>query len=110
MRLKAKYSWADDSRDFNFRDGWEHITSQKAVIVVGLELLLWDGFSLEEVRQFRDFPLCIRAVPWVGEDELVIGVLSVLDSSPVLSSSDGLVGRGLVMESVAREGKVRTMQ
>jgi hypothetical protein len=46
----------------------------------------------------------LQAAPRVGEDELVIAVLSAPDSSPASSSSDGLVGRGLMMESVAMEG------
>jgi hypothetical protein len=52
----------------------------------------------------------LQAAPRVGEDELVIAVLSAPDSSSASSSSDGLVGRGLMMESVAMEGKVKTMQ
>jgi hypothetical protein len=55
-------------------------------------------------------PFAIRAAPWVGEDELVIVMLSALESSPASSSSDGLVGRRLMLESVAMEGKARTMQ
>jgi hypothetical protein len=68
MWLKAKYSWAGDSRGVNFKDGWEHITIQPATTVVGLELLLWDVCSLEEACQFRDLPLCHQGgtVSWRG--------------------------------------------
>jgi hypothetical protein len=55
------------------------------------------------------YPFAIRATPRVGEDELVIIMLYAPDSSLASLSNDGLVGRGLMMESVAMEGKVRTM-
>jgi hypothetical protein len=55
-------------------------------------------------------PFAIGMALRVGEDELVIVVLSAPDSSLVSSSSDRLVGRGLMMQSVAMKGKVRTME
>jgi hypothetical protein len=55
-------------------------------------------------------PFAIRAVQRVGEDKLVIAMLSALDSSPASSSSDGLVGRGLLIELVAMETKARIMK
>jgi hypothetical protein len=68
--------------------------AQKSVTVVFLKKSNISGI----------FPSTIRAVPWVGEEEVALTVLSNPKSFPVLSSStSGLTGRGLVTVSLAIE-------
>jgi hypothetical protein len=78
--------------------------------VVGLETSSEMVVPLKKSVSSGISPFAIRAVPRVGEDELIITVLLALDSSPSSSLSDRLVGRGLVMESVAMEDEVTIMQ
>jgi hypothetical protein len=89
-----------NSWDINLRNRGEHIISQQAMSVVSLEFFLRDGCSLEEVCQFGDLPL----------DEVVIGVLSTPELPPASSSINGLVGGGLLADSVAMVFKARVAQ
>jgi hypothetical protein len=81
-----------------FRDSGDHVTSQPAAIVEGLEFFLLDGCSLEEIDQFGDLPLRHQAV------------LSTPESLPTSFSIDGLVGGGLLADSLAMEYEVRAVQ
>jgi hypothetical protein len=48
-------------------------------------------------------PFTIREVPRVREDEVIIAVLSTAESLPASLSIDGLVGGGLLADSLALE-------
>jgi hypothetical protein len=52
----------------------------------------------------------IREASQVGEDEVIIAVLSTPESLPTSSSINGLVGGGLLADSVAMEFKVGVVQ
>jgi hypothetical protein len=55
-------------------------------------------------------PFAIKEAPQVGEDEVVIAVLSTPESPPASSSIDALVGGRLIADLVAMEFKAVVAQ
>jgi hypothetical protein len=64
---------------------------------------------LEEIRQFRNFPVIILMMPRVGEDKVTITVLSIAElypeSSSLIDGALGEVGRGTEVLAMEREGE-----
>jgi hypothetical protein len=99
-----------NSQDINLRNGGEHVTNQPAMVMVALELFLWDTSFLEDVCKLGISPFAIMEAPRVKEDEVAIAALSTPESLPASSSIDGLVGRRLLVDSVAMEFKAGVAQ
>jgi hypothetical protein len=93
LRFEAKNGRALDGRDIYLRDERDQVTGQPSTAVLRSVVVFGHGHLLKEVGEFWYFPSTIFVAPRVGEEAVVIAVLSTLESC--LESSalpDGATG------------------
>jgi hypothetical protein len=85
LRFETDNGRALNGRDVYLKDERDKVTGQPSTVVVCSTVVFSHGHLLEEVSELRDAPPII-VVPQVGEEEVAIAALSVLESCPESSA------------------------